>query len=354
ARERLLFNTDWRFQKGDPAGAEGRLEYQKIKDWITATGNEFVLNPGAAKPNRPTGNLGSDISYAQRDLDDRAWRQLNLPHDWGIEGPFKQEYPGETGKLPWWGIGWYRKHFTVTTNDKDKRIYLDIDGAMAYSAVWLNGKFVGGWPYGYASFRLDLTPYVAFGAENVLAIRLDNPPDSSRWYPGGGVYRNVWLVKTAQVHVGHWGTYVTTPEITPSAATVAVKVTLENHSPSAANVKVKTQLFELGAEGQKTGKAITTSESMNVRVTADAVETSAVNLRVNQPKLWNLQKPNLYAAVTTVERSGKLVDSYETVFGIRTIKFDPDKGFFLNGELVRINGVCNHHDLGPLGAAINT
>src|SRR5262249_7045780 len=237
---------------------------------------------------------------------------------------------------------------------KDKRIYLDIDGAMAYSAVWLNGKFVGGWPYGYASFRLDLTPYVAFGAENVLAIRLDNPPDSSRWYPGGGVYRNVWLVKTAQVHVGHWGTYVTTPEITPSAATVAVKVTLENHSPSAANVKVKTQLFELGAEGQKTGKAITTSESMNVRVTADAVETSAVNLRVNQPKLWNLQKPNLYAAVTTVERSGKLVDSYETVFGIRTIKFDPDKGFFLNGELVRINGVCNHHDLGPLGAAINT
>jgi len=175
-RERLTLNSAWRFQKGDPPGADGRLSYDKIKDWVTATGNEFV----ATRRARPSGNLGGDIAYAKRDFDDSAWRQLDLPHDWGIEGPFKQEYPGETGKLPWWGVAWYRKHFHAAANEKEKRFYLDIDGAMAYATVWLNGQFVGGWPYGYASFELDLTHYIQFGADNVIAIRLDNPPDSSR------------------------------------------------------------------------------------------------------------------------------------------------------------------------------
>ena len=196
-RERISFNADWRFQKGDPPGTESRLAYEKIKDWATATGNEFVLSSGAKKPSRPAGNLGEDISYTRRDFDDRGWRQLNLPHDWGIEGPFNQDYPGETGKLPWWGVAWYRKHFNVSADERGKELYLDIDGAMSYATVWLNGKFVGGWPYGYASFELDLTPYLEYGKENVLAIRLDNPPDSSRWYPGGGIYRNVWLVRMA-------------------------------------------------------------------------------------------------------------------------------------------------------------
>jgi beta-galactosidase len=354
ARERLSFNAAWRFQKDDPAGAEGQLAYEKIKDWIKASGNEFVLNSGATKQTRPAGNLGADIPYAQAAFDDRTWRQLNLPHDWGIEGAFKQENPGETGKLTWWGVGWYRKHFNVVASDKGRQLYLDIDGAMAYAAVWLNGKFVGGWPYGYASFRLDLTPYITFGAENVLAIRLDNPPDSSRWYPGAGLYRNVWLVKTAPIHVGHWGTYVTTPEVTQSAATVSCKVTLENDSAAAANIKVKTQFYELGSDGKKSGKAVASSETVSLKPAPGANETITLIASIKQPKLWNLQKPNLYAAVTTIEQNGKAVDTYETVFGIRTIKFDPDKGFFLNGELVEIKGVCNHHDLGALGAAINT
>ena len=138
-------------------------------------------------------------------FNDSGWRKLNLPHDWGIEGPFKQEYPGETGKLPWWGIGWYRNHLEVPASDQGKRIYLDVDGAMSHAKVWINGQFAGGWPYGYASWRVDLTPFVKFGADNVIAIRLDNPPDSSRWYPGGGIYRNVWLVKTAPVHVATLG-----------------------------------------------------------------------------------------------------------------------------------------------------
>src|SRR5437660_3954861 len=227
-RERLSMNSGWRFQKNDPPGSEGVLSYEKIKDWVTATGNEFVSQSNALKRAQLKDNPGEKVSYTQRDFDDHGWRQLDLPHDWGIEGPFKQEYPGETGKLPWWGVGWYRKHFTIPASQRGRQFYLDIDGAMAYASVWLNGRFVGGWPYGYASFELDLTPYMEFGADNVIAIRLDNPPDSSRWYPGGGIYRNVWLVKTAPVHVAHWGTYVTTTEVHERAADVDLTVQIKN------------------------------------------------------------------------------------------------------------------------------
>ena len=350
-RERLSMNADWRFRKDDPPGSEGVLSYERIKDWITATGNEFVRSN--SKRVRPTGNLGEQVSYTQRNFDDRNWRQLDLPHDWGIEGPFKQEYSGETGKLPWWGVGWYRKHFTPSSKDKGKQFYLDIDGAMAYATVWLNGHFVGGWPYGYASFELDLTPYIEPGVDNVISIRLDNPPDSSRWYPGGGIYRNLWLVKTSPVHVGHWGTNVTTPEVSQSAAKVNLKVALDNSSASSAKVAVKVQVYEL-LNGRKTGKPIASSTPRALTVAAGASEASTLTMQVNKPKLWSLQKPNLYAAVTTVAQNGRLIDAQETVFGIRTIKFDVDKGFFLNGEHVRLNGVCDHHDLGALGAAINT
>src|SRR5687768_9918275 len=174
-RERLSFNADWRFKKGDPADAAGQLDYAKIKGQVTMTGGNFKKGAGSPPAKHPPvkTDLGANISYVQKNFDDGGWRMLNLPHDWGIEGPFRQEYPGETGKLPWWGVGWYRKHFAVPTVDKGKQFYLDIDGAMSYATVWLNGKFVGGWLYGYASFKLDLTPYIAFGSDNVIAIRLD-------------------------------------------------------------------------------------------------------------------------------------------------------------------------------------
>jgi beta-galactosidase len=352
-RERVSLDADWRFQKGDPAGTEGRLAYGKIKEWVKATGGEYVLGSGAAKSERPAGNPGEGVSYTRANFDDGGWRRLDLPHDWGIEGPFSQDYPGETGKLPWWGVGWYRKHFNVSAAESNRRVSLEIDGAMSYATVWLNGKFVGGWPYGYASFELDLTPYVQFGADNVLAIRLDNPPDSSRWYPGGGIYRNVWLVKTAPVHVGHWGTYVTTPSVSASAADVSLKTTLDNDSHADANLSVKTQLYELGSDGRRGAGPVASSTPVSLHVAAGASETGAVVMRVNKPKLWSLQAPHLYVAVTTVLQDGKLFDSYETVFGIRTIKFDAKTGFFLNGEHVRINGVCDHHDLGALGSALN-
>src|ERR1044072_4041057 len=168
-RSRESFNAGWRFQKDDPLGAEGRLGYEKIKSSVTATGGEFVADAAAAKTSGAGEDLGSDVAYTRRDFDDSAWRRLDLPHDWGIEGPFKQEYPGETGKLPWWGIGWYRKSFDLpaeTGASAGTRLYLDIDGAMAYATVWCNGRLAGGWPYGYSSFQLDLTPFLRFGARN--------------------------------------------------------------------------------------------------------------------------------------------------------------------------------------------
>src|SRR5262249_25836303 len=162
-----------------------------------------------------------------------------------IEGPFTKSGGGGMGRLPSAGVVWYRKHLTIPASDAGKSIFLDIDGAMSYSEVWLNGQFVGGWPYGYASFQLDLRPYVRFGGTNLLAIRLDNPPSSSRWYPGGGIYRHVWLTKTSPLHVGHWGTFVTTPEVSPASATVALRVTVDNDSKSDATANVATQIFEI-------------------------------------------------------------------------------------------------------------
>ena len=353
-RERLLFDNNWRFTKGDPADATQKLEYAAIKDWVLATGSEFTTNAELAARTRPEGNPGRiDPSYAQAGFDDSRWRLLNLPHDWGIEGPFQQEYPGETGKLPWWGAAWYRKHFNVPASDTGRRLYLDVDGAMSHATVWVNGRFVGGWPYGYASWRVDLTSSVNFGADNVVAIRLDNPPDSSRWYPGGGIYRNVWLVKTAPVHVGHWGAYVSTPDVSAAAATVKIRVNVDNDTDSDAVVSVRNEVCELDGGGNK-GRAVAALVADGVKIAAHKTGSSEMQIALKSPRLWSLQTPQRYVTVTSIEQDGRLVDRYETPFGIRTIRFDADKGFFLNGERIPLNGVCDHHDLGALGSAINT
>ena len=364
-RERMSFNKGWLFQKNDPSeiiekDANGKviksqLDYALIKDWYCATGAEFIL-PGDAvqATKRPAGNLASTVSYVQTGFNDKNWRQLNLPHDWGIEGAFSYDLPGNTGKLPWAGTGWYRKHFNVATSDKGRQFSIEIDGAMAYPLVWLNGQFVGGWPYGYNSFRLDLTPYIKVGGENVIAIRLTNPENSSRWYPGSGIYRNVWLVKTAPVHIGHWGTYITTPQVTNESATVDLKVTVNNESVNAADVKVSTKIFELNTNGIKSVAAISDFTIASAKISAGGHQIISTLTTIKNPKLWSNETPNRYVAVTTLEEGGKVIDSYETPFGVRTIKFDADKGFLLNGKHVNVNGVCNHHDLGSLGAAFNT
>ncbi len=351
-RERLSINADWRFQKGDPADAGDSLAYDKIKDWVLPTGNAFTKDPSAQRK-RPEGNPGGDISFLKSDFDDSKWRQLNLPHDWAIEGPFVQEYPGETGKLAYWGPVWYRKHLSIPASDQGRRIALQIDGAMSYASVWLNGQFVGGWPYGYSSFQLDLTPYIKPGGDNVLAIRLDSPKNSSRWYPGAGIYRNVWLLKTAPVHVAQWGTYITTPEVKNDSATVSIRVTLENNSTAPAKVSVKTDAYLCDASGKKTGTPVFSIDMSDVSLAAGEQGTLEPKVKIARPRLWTLEKPVLYCAVTAVSQNGRIIDTYETNFGIRTIQFTADNGFLLNGKRVQLQGVCNHHDLGALGSAFN-
>jgi beta-galactosidase len=347
-RERVSLSAGWRFTQGDPDDAGDSLRYAKLKPYLLPTGNDLVLPGTAERASRPAGDPGEKVSYVRPTFDDRGWRRLDLPHDWGIERPFKQEYDSDTGKLPWWGVGWYRKHFTVPAGDEGRCFFLDIDGAMSYSAVWLNGHFIGGWPYGYTSYRLDLTPHVRPGADNLLAVRLDNPPRSSRWYPGGGIYRNVWLVKTAAVHVGQWGTFITTPHVTADEATVEIHTTLENATARDAHVTLTTSVQPPAGDGRQI-----TAEPARLRIPAHLPVMSRQTLRVPRPQPWDLAHPHLYTAVTTVERAGRVVDRLETVFGIRSIRFDPDRGFLLNGKLVRLQGVCDHHDLGPLGTAVN-
>jgi beta-galactosidase len=351
-RERLSLDDGWRFQKGDATNAVTKLNYAAVRDWLLPTAKPFLILTNA--PARPDGDLGADVPFTQPGFDDSGWRKLNLPHDWGVEGPFTKSLPGETGKLPWQGVAWYRKHFTVNADDAGKQISLDLDGAMAYAMVWLNGHCIGGWPYGFASWRVNLTPFLKFGGENVLAIRLDNPWDSSRWYPGGGIYRNVWLVKTAPVHVAQWGTYLTTPEVSKSAATVRLITTVENNSPAEAEVKVATALFELNGDGTKAKKSVASLEIAGVKIGGSKTENSTATIKIPNPKLWSIAKPNRYVAVTTVEQGGKIVDTHETPFGIRTIEFTATNGFLLNGKRVPINGVCDHADLGALGTAVNT
>ncbi|MEY3896220.1 MAG: Beta-galactosidase, partial [Verrucomicrobiota bacterium] len=350
-RERLLFTGDWTFRKGDPEGVADNFTYDKLKPWLLPSANPFVTAPPAVRPEGAA--PGEAVDFAQTSFDDSSWRKLDLPHDWGIEGKFDQSLPGETAKLPWFGVGWYRKHFTVDAADLARCCYLNIDGAMSYAAVWCNGKFAGGWPYGYASWRLDLTPYLKSG-DNVIAIRLDNPENSSRWYPGGGIYRNVWLEKTSPIHVEPLDTFVTTPEVTAASATIDIKTKISNRSTAPAEVRVVTQIFKLSADGKTEGAALVASDPVTVAVPAGQAASSGSVLKLAKPLWWDIARPERYAAVTLVQQNGKLVDRYETPFGIRTFKFTADDGFHLNGRRVPLQGACLHHDLGSLGAAFNT
>jgi beta-galactosidase len=385
-RERISINDGWRFIKDDPADLPHPLMYDVrpevtydmdgrpadaeprppeviaklaenvAKPWILPTGNRF-LKDVAKHHRRPVGNWGGDVPYVQTDFDDRDWQQVNLPHDWAITGPWITQGPyGGMGRLPSWGIGWYRKKLDIPASDAGKRVYLEVDGAMAYSIVWLNGQIVGGWPFGYASWRLDLTPYLTPGGENQLVIRLDNPVHSSRWYPGGGLYRNVWLTKTQPVHVGQWGTYVKTREVSAKSALVDLEVTIDNTSEQPETVRVATEVFALDAAGQRTGRTVARFAPVEAKVAPKGSAVVNGTVTVKNPRLWGpppTQKPHLYVAVTTVQQGNRLVDRYETRFGIRDLRFDPNRGVIVNGELVYFRGVNQHHDLGALGAAFN-
>ena len=276
--------------------------------------------------------------------DDSAWRMLNVPHDWAIEGDFSASAPsGNSGGALPGGVGWYRKSFEVAAADKGKLFYIDFDGVYMNAKVWINGQLLGQRPYGYSSFRFDLTPHLKFGARNVVAVRVDNSDQpNSRWYSGCGIYRHVWLVKTEKIHVAHWGTHVVA-----EGNKVSVSVSIDNNTTSQQTVVVRNTI--ISPAGVQVASA---SKKLSLNPSAKSIR-SLSQLKVSRPQIWSCETPYIYKVVTTIEQNGKVVDTYETPTGFRTFKFDAEKGFSLNGKSMKINGVCQHHDLGCLGAAVN-
>lgn len=280
---------------------------------------------------------------------DSSWRNLNLPHDWAIEGEFSKDNPSGCGggALPG-GVGWYRKSFTVPPQEKGKKVFVDFDGVYMDAEVWINGTTLGKRPYGYISFRYDLTPYLRFGQKNVIAVRVDNSEQpNSRWYSGCGIYRNVWLTIANPVHVDQWGTYVTTPKVSKDGATIALATKVKNDSKAEVTAQLSSVIFN--SKGGEVKNAVST-----VKIAAGKVQEVKQTLELSKPELWTLQNPYLYKVVSQISVGGKVVDQYETPFGIRNFMFDAQKGFILNGVPTKIKGVCMHHDLGCLGAAVNT
>ena len=278
--------------------------------------------------------------------DGHKQRVLNLPHDWGVEQPFAQENPGETGKLAWWGKAAYLKMLEVSAEDLQKDIRLEVDGAFSNAEVFVNGEKAGGWPYGYASWAVDLSQYLVEGP-NKIEIRLDNKPESSRWYPGGGIYRNVWLTYTAKTAVDHWGTFVTS-RVRGGKARVFQRVTLKTDQPQIACITTRILYRE-----EQPGKVIehVVAETRSI----EQIYNGRVVLQdfdLDEPRLWSDENPQLYLARTTVETAEGITDQYETPFGIRRAEWRPE-GFFLNGEKTFLKGVCLHHDAGALGAVWN-
>lgn len=293
--------------------------------------------------------LGNDSLAFKVNYNDGGWRVLNLPHDWSIEGNFSESNPATTqgGALPG-GIGWYRKSFILDRDQVGKNISIEFDGVYRNSEVWINGYYLGKRPYGYSSFQYDLTSYLNQAGENIVAVKVDNSQQpNSRWYSGSGIYRNVRLVAVNPVaHIAHWGSFITTPQVNSSSATVNVVTKLKTSIISEKNISIVTEVYDAK------NKFVA---SKKLQLTLDAeVSGNAVSIAIKNPQLWSVDRPYLYRAVIKVMDQGKVVDAESIPFGIRYFRFDPDKGFFLNGKPLKILGVCNHHDLGALGAAINT
>lgn len=319
----------------------------------------FIFNQCVPYPDdvRTIRNFGKDWKFQPGDVpvaetvgfDDSSWRKLNVPHDWSIEGEFSEKNPATPGggALPG-GIGWYRKSFRIPAKDLKRSVFIDFDGIYQNSEIWINGHSLGKRFYGYSSFRVELTPYLITGdSENVIAVKVDNSQQpNSRWYSGSGIYRNVWLVTTGKTYIAHWGTFVTTPEITDTKAKVNIVTSIKNNLSGHQKLVLKTVIFDPSGEKVGVGKI----ETNDVK---DSIFSTTFDFEVKNPVLWSLETPKMYSAVSEVFVGGDLVDSYTTPFGIRSFEFNAEKGFFLNGKNVKINGVCNHQDLGCLGSAIN-
>jgi len=306
SRKTISFDNDWKFLRADAPGAE------------------------------------------QNNFNDATWRSLNVPHDWSIEGPYdRNNATGRGGGYLPGGIGWYRKTFTVDQADAKQAVFIEFDGVMANSDVWINGYHLGKRPNGYSSFEYELTGHLNLGSKkNVLAVRADNGVEpASRYYTGAGIYRHVRLSVTNRVHIIHWGSFISTPEVTAAKATINSQVGVRNQSATVQNALVQVNIFS------PDGKIVTHAETSQ-KIDTGKQEEVTQNIVVDNPALWDVNNPQLYKAITKIIIDKKTVDEVTTVFGIRKAWFDAAKGFLLNDKQVKIKGVCLHHDAGALGAAV--
>ncbi len=327
----------------------------KINIYLTAFFSFCVMNVFADAPSNHQKLLmdfnwkfiQSDINGADKtNFDDSNWRTLNLPHDWSIEGDFNKDAPaaGNGGYLPT-GIGWYRKHFNTSKNDLSKIIWIEFDGVYMNSDVWINGHHLGVHPYGYTSFYYNLSPYLNEG-ENIIAVRVDNSQQpNSRWYTGSGIYRNVWLVKIDPLHIAHWGVYATTPEASEDSALVQVRTKIDN------NYKILKKGILQSILTDRNGNKISEIKTQFSLNPGKIIELDQ-KLKIKSPLLWSIRSPYLYHLQQNIFLGNDIVDDLTTSVGIRKIEYDVDKGFFLNGKHIKMNGVCLHHDGGCVGAAV--
>ena len=302
-RKTLLFNENWKFFKGDSEKA-------------------------------------FEVSF-----DDKGWRNVELPHDYSVEGPFDSQWASATGYLPT-GIAWYRKTFVVPASDKGKQVAIYFEGVSKNGEVWINGHYLGKRPNGYISYQYDLTPYLNIGKQNVLAVKVDHQEFAdSRWYAGSGIYRNVYLIATNKIHIKQWGVFATTPVINKDKATVAVNVSIENNAASNQKVEIENKLAD------QNGKLVARN-SKAISVAASNGTDLDLSMEVLKPNIWSIDHPNLYTLTTTIKQGTVVLDEIDTKIGIRSFHFDADKGFTLNGVPMKLKGVCVHHDAGCLGAAV--
>jgi beta-galactosidase len=290
---------------------------------------------------------GNPEKASETNFDASSWQDVIIPHDWAISEPFIIDGDGNTGKLPWKGEGWYRKKLEIPSSYKNKRIILIFDGVMAFPKVYINGKLAGEWDYGYNSFHIEVTDYVNFGVENILAVHADTRKHDSRWYPGGGIYRKVQLLVVNPIHVAVWGTYITTPIVKPNYADVRINTSVQNQSATAEEIKVEQVI--LNSKGVEVAKA-----SILHSILSESAKDFEVTAQLTNPVRWDIDNPVLYKAVTTIYKNDEVIDTYSTSFGIRTIQFTADDGFHLNERRVQLKGVNLHSDFGPLGVAFNS
>lgn len=291
-------------------------------------------------------SLSDDSQYISPKYNDGKWRTVELPHDWSIEAPLSPSLASCTGYLPG-GIGWYRKSFFVPDSVKERKMFIYFEGIYNKSQVYLNGKLLGERPNGYISFMYDLTPYLQYGKENILSIRVDHHEYAdSRWYTGSGIYRDVWLISSDKVHIDQWGVFWQATKINEKEAILNVWVNIKNESSQQQNLTVLTELFS--ADGE-----ILAKDSRKISMKDTAIHATAnISLKIKNPNLWSVQNPYLYRLKTSVKKGDETIDESSENVGVRTLTFDSDKGFALNGEWMKIKGVCIHHDAGCLGAAV--